>query len=371
MITLDYPFKKEILACGTRDWSGICLTKKNCGYLVNDFNKSEDETLTQYYERRVKQLETELKVKPKVVVHDLHPDYHTTKYARDFSQKNNKLHCLAIQHHHAHIASCMAENEINEVVMAVVLDNAGYGEDGNYWGGGFFVGDFKGFRRLGHLQYVPLTNGGQSLLESWRLASGFLFQTFGESFVDLPIDFIRRRQASDLQQFKQNHQDTQYCSSAGSLFDAVAAIVGLREKVDYEGQGAIELERIANRSSHVANRTYDFSINKNKEGFLIQLEPIFKNIVEDLKNNISRSIISAAFYNTITEIIKDSCQKIGKKEKINKVVLTGSIFQNKPFCASLQSLLQNSGLEVVTHKQFYINDNSVPFGQAVIANIKK
>jgi len=303
MFTIEYPFKKEILACGTKDWSGICLTKKNYGYIINEFNKQGQESLLDFYTREIDRIKCELKVKPRLIVHDLNSEYGTTKYAYDLSQKNKGIKCLGVQHHQAHIASCMAENGIKERVLAVVLDAPGYGEDGNYWGGEFFVGNPQDFQRVAHLKYAPLANGKEPFLDSGRQAAYYLHQTFGDDFINLPIDFIRRRPAQEWQTLIQNLNATPQSSSAANLFDAIAALVGLHEKVDYEGQGAGNLGRIINRSSHVANRIYDYKLKKENGMLLIEFEPIFENIVNDLKNNISRSIISAALHNTVIEII--------------------------------------------------------------------
>ncbi len=144
----------------------------------------------------------------------------------------------------------------------------------------------------------------------------------------------------------------------------------MQDSVDYEGQGAMSLERIVNKSSHAAHRIYEFTIKKDKDIYLIKTEPTFLNIIEDLKNNISKSIISTAFHNTIMEILKDVCDKISRKEKTKNIVLTGSVFQNKYLLSGLLGLLQEQGFNVITHKHFTYNDNGIAFGQAVMADIK-
>ncbi len=370
MFRIDYPFKKEILACGAQSQAGFCLTKKNCGYVINDLGSLDEDSVLERYQSEIERLRAELKVKPKVIIHDLHPEYNSTKYAQSLSQKTKGLKCLGVQHHQAHVASCMGESGIETKTIGVVFDGGALGEDGQIWGGEFFVGNLKGFRRVAHLKYTPIPNGKEAYLESSQLAASFLYQAFGEKFIDLEIDFVRRRQKDDWQVFKQSSVKPSYSSSMAMLFDSVCALVGLRDKVEYEGQGALDLERIVNRSTHVAGKIYEFTLKQEKDRFLICPELIFENIVQDLKKNISRSIISAAFHNTIIEMVRCLCHKISRKEKVKDVILTGSIFQNKVLFHRLKDLLTQDDFKVITHRHFSCNDSNISFGQAVLADAK-
>lgn len=320
MYTIDYPFKKEILACGAQHQAGFCLTKKKCGFLINDLGSLDEIEVLENYQRQITRLKEELKIKPKIVTHDLHPEYSSTKYAQGLLQKVSGLKSIPIQHHHAHIASCIGENRIENKVIGVVFDGDGLGEDGQIWGGEFFVGNLKGFKREAHLKYTTINNS--------------------------------------------------YSSSAARLFDAVCMLVGLRDKMGFVGQGVGDLERIINRSSHVAGRIYDFTLERDKDKFLICPEPIFQNIDQDLKNNISKSIISAAFHNTIIEIIRRTCAKIRRRVKVKDVVLTGSVFANKVLFNGLNDLLSQDGFKVITHKRLSCNDSNISFGQAVLADVR-
>jgi len=262
------------------------------------------------YQRKIEEAKKELKVKPKVIIHDLHPDNPSTKYAQGQSQKNKGLKCVAIQHHHAHIASCIAENGTKEKVIGVVFDAGALGEDNQIWGGDFFVGSLKGFKRVAHF----------------------------------------------------------YGLSAAGLFDRIALLAGLRGKIEYEGQGVNDLERIVNRSSHVLNKTYEFTIKRDKDKLLIYPESVFQNIDKDIKNNISKSIVSAVFHNAVVEITREVCHKIKQKEKINNVILTGSVFQNKVLFNGLKEVLAEDGFNLITHRHFSCNDSHISFGQAVLAD---
>lgn len=370
MFRIDYPFKKEILACGAQTQANFCLTKKNFAYVINDLGSLSDKFCLERYQREIERVSEELKVNPKVVTHDLHPEYNSTKYAQSLSQKRKGLKYFTIQHHHAHIASCIGENGVKGKVIGVVFDGEGLGEDGNVWGGEFFVGDLQDFKRVAHLKYTPVPNGLNAIGGLGQLAASYLYQCFGEDFVNLEIDFLRKRQKDEWQIFKQSPANFFYSSSIARLFDGVCALIGFRDRVEYEGQGVSDLERIVNRSSHVANRIYEFAIERDKDKFIICPEPIFQDIVEDLKKSISKSIISAAFHNTIIEIVKELCHKIKQREKVKNVVLTGSVFQNKVLFNRLKELLTEDGFLVIEHKHFPCNDSNISFGQAVLADLR-
>ena len=320
MFKIDYPFKKEILACGAQNQANFCLTKKNYGFVINDLGNLADSSVLEHYRQQIERLKAELKIKPKVITHDLDPEYSSTKYAQELSQKSSGLKFISIQHHKAHLAGCIAENGISHKVIGIVFDCAGLGEDGQSWGSEFFVGNLEGFKRMAHLKYTPVNNS--------------------------------------------------YSSSMARFFDSVCVLIGLRKEIDCEGQGVLDLERIVNRSTHVAGKSYDFVVSKEKDKFLICPEPIFQNIIEDLKKNISKSIISAAFHNTIVGIVRQLCHKIRQKEKVKDVILTGTVFQNKVLFNRLNGLLTQDGFKVIMHKHFSCNDSSISFGQAVLADAK-
>ncbi|NQS99728.1 MAG: carbamoyltransferase HypF [Candidatus Omnitrophica bacterium] len=371
MFRIDYPFSKEILACGAQHQANFCLTKKNSAYVINDLGSLNESQAWERYQSEIERLKNELKVKPKVISCDLHPEYNSTKYARDLSQKSKGLKNIAIQHQHAHLASCIGENRLTGKVIGVVFDAPGFGEDGNDWGGEFFLGDLQGFRRVGHLNYTSHPKGVANPVQAARqLAFDFLYQAFGEGLSELPIDFIRHQQKENWQTLKQGLNNSAYSSSAAQLFDAVSVLVGLRERLEYSGQGVSDLERIINRSSHVANRTYEFAVKQQNGLFLVHPELIFQGIVEDLKKNTSKSIISAVFHNTIIEMIGQLCHGIKQKEKIKTVILTGTVFQNKTLFNRVKELLTQDGFKVVEHLHFPCNDSNISFGQAVLANVK-
>lgn len=370
MFKVDYPFKKEILACGMQSQANFCLTKKSCAFVVNNLGSLEEESAMKHYQSEIEQLRKELKIQPKVVTHDLHPGYSSTKYAQDLSRQIQGLTFVPVQHQKAHIASCIGENGIEDRVIGVVFDGGALGEDGKIWGGEFFLGDLKGLKRIAHFKYTPIPDGKENHLESSELAASFLYQAFGDNFLELEIDFMRYRRQNDWQAFKEKLVHLPHSSSVAKIFDGVSALLGGPPKLVYEGHGVVELERIVNRSSHVAGRTYEFQLKRTEDIFLICPEPIIQGVVEDLKKNISRSIISAVFHNTLVEIVRQLCRKIKQQEKVNDVILTGAVFQNKVLFNRLKALLSQDGFRVITHKHFSCNDSNISFGQAVLASRK-
>ncbi len=313
MFRIDYPFKKEILACGAPRQASFCLTKKNCAYVVSDLGNLDDSGAFTNYKQQIENAKQELKIKPKIVSYDLQLESDFVKYARALEQDSKNIEYLPIQHHKAHAASCIAENGIEGDVIAVVFDNDALGEDGTTWGAEFFTGGLQDLKRAAHFQ--------QGL-------------------------------------------------SMAQLFDSVAVFLKLRDKLEYPGQGVAELERIINRSSHIAGRTYEFKLKQENNHTVICPELIFENISQDLKINTSKSIISTAFHNTVIEMARQLIHKIGQKEKIKNIVLTGSVFLNKFLSKQLIQLLTEDGLSVFSHKYFSSNDSSISFGRAVLANEK-
>lgn len=371
MLRINYPFKNQILACGVQNPAGFCLAKKEYAYVINNFGSLSDEGTLTRYQQEIERWQEELKINPKIITHDLDSQGASAKYARDISQKKKSLRCLPVQHHHAHIASCLGENMLNEQIIAVVFDGAGIGEDGQIWGGEFFVGNLEGFKRVAHLQYIPLPSVNNVLPGPWQQTASFLYQAFGEGAMDLEIDFLRLREKINWDTFKQNLANPLYGSSASLLFDCVFMLCGLHEKLDYEGQGVVELERIINRSSHVAGKVYEFALTKKDNQLVISPQPILHSIVADLKNDISKSIISAAFHNAVVEMAGTVCEKVSRSYKIKDVVLTGSVFQNKFLFKQAQELLDKKGFRVITHRHFICNDTNISFGQAVLANTRQ
>src|SRR5579872_6740488 len=231
----------SVLAVGGELKNTICLTKGRHAFLSQHVGDLENLQAFQFFAEAVGHLEKVLEIQPQVVAHDLHPDYFSTRWA--LLQKGVPL--VGVQHHHAHIASCMAENQLDGRVIGIALDGAGYGSDGCIWGGELLLADYSGFERAGHLEYVPMPGGEAAVREPWRMAVSYLHRHFGRAFLDLKIPFVQQLDPAKLKVLltaMERNINSPLTSSCGRLFDAVAALAGIRQRVNYEAQAAIELE---------------------------------------------------------------------------------------------------------------------------------
>ncbi|MGA7145808.1 MAG: carbamoyltransferase HypF, partial [Desulfobacterales bacterium] len=243
-IVLNLKFQEDVLACGAELKNSFCLGKDNFAFMSHHIGDLENlETLTSF-EEGIEHLQRIFNISPTLVAYDLHPDYLATKYALALKD----IPKIGVQHHHAHIVSCMVENEIEGEVIGVSFDGTGYGTDGGIWGGEFLICDYSEFKRVGHLEYIPLPGGEAAIKEPWRMAASFLYKIYRDNMFDLDIDFVRqldRQKWATIQKMIDNNINSPLTSSAGRVFDAVSALVGIRNKIYYEGQAAIELEMAA------------------------------------------------------------------------------------------------------------------------------
>ena len=268
-----------------------------------------------------------------------------------------------MQHHHAHVASCMAENGLRGKVIGVALDGTGYGTDGKIWGGEFLVADYAGSARRAHLRYVPLAGGDAAIRQPWRSALGYLADTFGAGaeFPELAIwrevAEKERRLVRSMIAHRVNTVDT---SSCGRLFDAVASLIGLRQQINFEGQAAIELEMTA--ADGIAEE-YPFGI----EGEVVDMRPAIERIVAEVRAGVTAAVIAARFHNTVAAAIAEVCRRVRAEEGLNRVCLSGGTFQNMKLLARTLAGLRGLGFDVFIHAQVPPNDGGIALGQAVIA----
>ena len=312
------------------------------------------------------------RVEPGIIAHDMHPDYLATKYAKEMASQSADIKLVPVQHHHAHVASCMVDNGLQPPVIGVVFDGTGYGTDGNIWGGEFMVADYERFSRMGHVEYLPLPGGALAIKKPYRIAIGYLLSLLGEVGLkpDLPglkavdgleIDTIRKQIERKI--------NSPLTSSSGRLFDAVSALIGIRGEIGYEAQAAIELEMVAYDETDKTGH-YPFSIVEEDGMSLIKLQDLFSAIVYDLQTNTAKATISVKFHNTVARMADKLCQIISHKTGISQVVLTGGVFQNRLLLRKTVSLLETDGFTVFTHKRVPCNDGGISLGQAVIANFR-
>jgi len=360
---MSFPFEEQILACGPELKNTFCLTRGNFAFMSHHIGDLENlETLTSF-EEGIEHFKRIFNIEPTVVAYDLHPEYLATKYALALGD----IRKIGVQHHHAHIVSCMGDNDIQGEIIGVSLDGTGYGTDGKIWGGEFLVCDYGEFKRVAHLEYTPLPGGEQAIKEPWRMAASFLYKIYGDNMHDLDIDFVRSLDGIKWPAVKQMIDkgiNSPMTSSMGRLFDAVSALIGVRKEVYYEGQAAIELEMAAGGDE----RSYSFEFQDNGDLNVILLEPSIRGVVSDLTAGVGAEVISARFHNTVAEMILTVCLKIQKSAGMKRVALSGGVFQNSLLLEKTFSFLEQAGFEVYTQHRVPSNDGGIALGQAIIAN---
>ncbi len=271
-IKLSITSPRPILAVGGQLKGVFALGRDRQAFLSHHLGDLDHYAAYAAFERDVRLYEQLFGIRPELIVHDLHPDYASTTYAKERADREG-LDLLGVQHHHAHMASCMAEHGLNEPVIGVGFDGTGFGTDGAIWGGEFLVGDLRQFTRAAHLRYVPLPGGDKAIREPWRMAVSHLLDAGCENVKLTDVSSGERR---TIEQMIERNFNTPSASSMGRLFDAVAAIIGVRSRVSYEGQVAIELEWLATDVS--ADGSYPFEITDS-----IDTRLLIRAVAEDLK----------------------------------------------------------------------------------------
>jgi hydrogenase maturation protein HypF len=372
-IHLNFP-AKQVLACGAEDKNTFCLTRDNYAFISQHIGDMENMETMEHFEATIKLYQKLFRIKPEIIAHDLHPDYLATIYALELASKNRNLKTVAVQHHHAHIVSCLIDNRIEAPVIGVALDGTGYGNDSTVWGGEFLVADYRRFQRMGHLEYLPLPGGVAAIHKPYRIALGYLLHLMRDDFSNTDLAFLREIDPVEINLIKQQAQsglNTPLTSSMGRLFDAVSALIGIRDVIDYEGQAAIELEMAAHEASEpTGDAGYTFAVIDQNGTLVIRLKELFTAIIDDLHHDIPRNRIAAKFHDTVARMISETCLLIGKKTGINQVALSGGVFQNRLLLRKVVPLLKASRFTVFTHQQVPCNDGGISLGQAAIANFK-
>ena len=364
-IKLSFPLEM-ILACGGELKNTFCLTRGQYAFMSHHIGDLENlETLTSF-EEGTEHFKKLFYIEPKAVAYDLHPDYLSTQYALSIQD----LPRIGVQHHHAHIVSAMVENGIEGDVIGVALDGTGFGLDGTIWGGEFIKANLKDFDRLAHLKKVPMPGGFMSIKEPWRMAMVYLLDAFGDEAAQLRIDLIRRidfQKWDILKRAIEKKINTPWTSSMGRLFDAASSLLSIRDEVHYEGQAAIELEMIAD---YGVKEEYPFHIHGDEKPMVINPAEMIRGMVHNLIDGAPSSKISGKFHRTIARIIIETCEAIRCKESLNRVVLSGGVFQNIRLLSLVTEGLKRSGFDVYTHHLVPPNDGGISLGQAVIAHMR-
>lgn len=354
----------SVLATGGELKSVVCLAKGDQACLSRHLGDLKSAATLASFPESIASLMASSGIAPAVVAHDLHPDYHSTVFAATLPGVRK----LAVQHHHAHLASCMAENRLEGEVIGVIFDGAGYGADGTIWGGEFLTGGYESFIRAGHLRRMSMPGGDAAASEPYRMALALLYQLYGANLFDQPLTCLRDISPPQRRLFLQMLEKGINCpltSSCGRLFDAVAALLGIRSSTTYEGQAAIELEGAAERGD--CRETYPFRIDVCSGLFVLDWLPMLESIVAELLTACSPADIAATFHHSLAAASAAVCREIRTNSGLERIVLSGGVFQNRLLSEELVSLLEKDGFRVYTHRLVPPNDGGLALGQAMIA----
>ncbi len=361
------PFRaRQVLACGTELKNTFCATKDEYAFLSQHIGDMENLETLEHFQTSIALYERLFRLEPETVAYDLHPDYLATRYALSLGSSKR---LVPVQHHHAHIVSCMVDNGVQEPVIGVALDGTGYGMDGQIWGGEFLVADAHGFRRAAHLQYVPLPGGEASIRRPYRMAISHLLSLLGDEGLESGLPVVGDVDPLEVEVIKQQvakRMNTPLTSSCGRLFDAVSAVLGFQGEASYEGQAAIQLEMMAYDVDDGAS--YPFAIVQQDGAEVIRLSTTWQGILHDLRAGVPAEVMASRFHNTVAQMIVHVCAGISEENGLRSVALSGGCFQNRLLLARTTGLLREAGFHVLTHHQVPCNDGGVSLGQAVIAH---
>ncbi len=349
---------ETILAAGGEQKNTICLLKGSNALISQHLGDLKNPAGYGLFKKTADHLVRIFKGYPKLVTHDLHPDYFSSRWAR----KEQPCPTLAVQHHHAHMVACLAENGHSGSAIGLIMDGSGYGGDGNIWGGEILIGDVGAVQRFASFEPMPLPGGDKAVQEPWRCALGYLFAEFGSRIPDLP--FLKEHQTVDqVLEILSKDLNCPKTTSCGRLFDAVAAMSGGRQKVQYEAQAAIEFMQAG---GHAVGKPFAHNIIAGDDRLILALGPLIRDVVMavQLGENIAR--ISRRFHLTIIHFLLAAAKRAREDSGINTVALSGGVFQNQVLFPGLVDELNKAGFQVFTHTLLPTNDGCLSFGQAVI-----
>lgn len=350
----------QLLACGAQQKSTLCLAKDGFAILSQHLGDLENYETFTFFEQTLARMKRLFNIEPEAVVHDLHPGYLSTQFAQNVSIPAK----LGIQHHHAHIASCMAEHQLTDSVLGVAFDGTGFGVEQTIWGGEFLIADLVEFERFAHLRTTSIAGGDAAVRAPWRAARAYLFDAFDRnippslswhnSIPEASVRMLDTLLTGNLQTFQ--------TSSCGRLFDAVASLLNLRQVVSFEGQAAMALEEIADS----AEGFYDFAI-EGRGSCQVDMRPMIRQIINDVERKVTAGTIAARFHNTLIAVIVDVCVRMRMETDLARVCLSGGCFQNARLLEGSVRALRSCGFEVFFPQQVPCNDGGISLGQAAIA----
>jgi len=365
---IGLPFETApLLAVGAELKNTVCLATGRQAFLSQHIGDLQNDASCDSFRTTIRHLSGLLEISPEAVACDRHPDYHSSVHAAGC-----RLPLFTVQHHHAHMAACMAENGLTGEVIGLVFDGTGYGSDGTVWGGEFLTGGYAGFRRAGHFRQVRLPGGDRAVREPWRMALAFLYAAIGRDAFDLELPVCRCLSAADRETFSvmlERGLNSPLTSSCGRLFDAVAALLHIRHSVSYDGQAAIELEALAETSAD--SRTLPWEVTLTADGLLqVDFSALFPALLHGLVQGVPTPDLARRFHATVARASVTACRQIAEDSGLERVVLSGGVFQNRLLSDLVYTGLVEQGLQVFTHRLTPPNDGCIALGQAAIAGWK-
>lgn len=352
----------QLLAAGSELKNTFCITNKHYAFLSHHIGDMENYETLKSFEQGIEHFERLFRVKPAAIACDLHPNYLATRYAQERAQREN-LPLFKVQHHHAHIAACMADHGLDgsRPVIGLAFDGTGYGDDGAIWGGEILLADYRRYQRIGHLEYFPLPGGDAAIKKPARTALALLW-SLGLDWDErlAPVTEFCAEDRTLLRSQLEKKINTPQTSSLGRLFDAAAALAGVRQAVNYEAQAAIEFEALADEAEAGA---YPFTWEQAE----VRVRSAVEALVADVLAGVPLPKISARFHNGLAEVCRTACLEARERFGINEVALSGGVWQNLTLLRRVLSLLDEAGLTIYIHHQVPTNDGGLSLGQAIIA----
>ncbi|GAA0078677.1 carbamoyltransferase HypF [Clostridium sp. CTA-5] len=416
-VSYKYNLENNILSLGSEFKNTFSLSCRDYFFTSPYIGDMDSIESIKYFEKHLNFMQKIYKIKPNIIAYDNHPNYWSNGFIKSYINNNQyktiKLHnncnMVGVYHHHAHIVSCMFENNERNKVIGVAFDGVGYGEDKKLWGGEFLICDYKKFRRVGHIEYMALPSGDGAVKEPWKIGISLIYKAFKEeklwckengftyinndkfkeNFFNSIFDSIYDNSINKIQKVKKifNNKSVNFIikmiekninspltSSIGRLFDGVASILGFIECVDYEGEAALYLQNLAEDfKCSLNNKTeyekkYKYEIIKKNLMYVVNTNKIILEILMDIRNNLCEGEIALKFHNTIIDFSHKLLLKIRKEEKLNTVALSGGVFQNQILLEGLYIKLKNDNFKVLTHKFIPCNDSGLSIGQIIIAS---
>ncbi len=360
-IRLPAKSSKEILALGPMLKCTLCFVRQDKAFLSQYLGDTENYDNFLFLRETLFNLKKLFEFEPEIIVHDLHPDYPTTRLAAEIEGVK-----LAVQHHEAHIASCIAENGFtDEEFIGIALDGTGYGHDGKIWGGEFFIGRIGSWRRVGHIDYFPLPGGDKAVREPWRITVSILYRLMGEKLFN--FEWTKERSVKPIAKILKiadNERFSPLTSSAGRLFDAISSLLSIRDTITYEAQAAIELQMVADENTE---ESYTPIFNEVNSKLILDPFRLFDEILRDIQKGEGKSRISAKFHNWLVNAIVEFSKRMREEYEINRVALSGGVFQNRLLLEKTIYCLRKEGFEVYWNRKVPVNDGGVSLGQATTA----